>query len=548
MRFCMECGEKLSDDQLFCPNCGTKVTSEDTVLKEQTDSERDQYTHGRDQYVHPDQLSSDDALQFEEGPEAPAPKKKNKLWIGFGIGAGILAVGAIVLILILTGAFGSKSMKPSKEKLVMLEEAFMSDTLEKAEAFMSAVKDASFDADVTFDVSESSYSSSGFSNVGLLNSLSVHLCKDARKGHDIGILVQYFFNPVLDLRLFDLDKDNVFLYCSPGSNDLYQINKQQFITQMLFSEYGEGANISQFAQLLLSDQAGKLLEEDFKEVQKLLLDMLRSADIDIEEKEKIELFDGEEETCELYTVRPTSSEIEAFLAKLFDYLEKGNGFLPRILKLYGISDENFERSRGGIPEAAKELHDMHLTLEIAVQDNTIIHQKVSVDSLYFGYDAIEKKSASHMRAYFHMNNQSGGYGMSLSGMSFELDRVRNSKGMVDLEMNIADMIQVKGSYDLNKKSEIGTYAGNLTVSASARTIASVTIEPSKNGMLHKIELNPDLLNMHGVERIVANVDVKPASGVEKPSGAEIVDTSAYSGEDWRTLLNTLLAPITYAFR
>ena len=188
---------------------------------------------------------------------------------------------------------------------------------------------------------------------------------------------------------------------------------------------------------------------------------------------------------------------------------------------------------------------MHLTFEIGVQENTIIHQKISVDSLYFGYDTIEKKSALHTRIFFHMNNRSGS---SFSGTSFELDRVKDSKGKVVLEMNAADMIRINGSYDLNEKSEIGTYAGQIDITAYGRNVATVTIEPSKNGMLHRIELNPDLLNMRGVDRFVIKADVKSVTGVDKPSGAEITDTSMYSREDWLTLMNKLFVPIMYAFR
>ena len=330
MRFCMECGEKLNDDQLFCPNCGTKVAVEDAIMKDQSAPTRDQYSDGKDQYARvnpltPDETiqldeAPDEAIRFDEEPETTTAKKNHKLWVGLGIGAGVLVVGAVILVLVLTGAFKSKSLKPSKEKLITLEDAFLSDAWNQAESLASAVKEASFDADVTFDIEEDSYSSSGFSTASLMDSLSVHLSKDARKGQDIGVQVLYYFNPVLDLRLFDLDQDDILLYCSPGSNDLYRINLQQFLTQMLSSEY-ESSNVSSMlVQLLLSDQSGKLLEQDYKEVQKVLLGLFEASEVDIEAEETIELFDDEEETCELYTVQPTASELEDALTELFDYL------------------------------------------------------------------------------------------------------------------------------------------------------------------------------------------------------------------------------------
>ena len=54
--------------------------------------------------------------------------------------------------------------------------------------------------------------------------------------------------------------------------------------------------------------------------------------------------------------------------------------------------------------------------------------------------------------------------------------------------------------------------------------------------------------MNGIKKFILNVDVKPVTGVNSPVGAEIIDTSSYTEEDWRELLNTLFAPITYALR
>ena len=74
-------------------------------------------------------------------------------------------------------------------------------------------------------------------------------------------------------------------------------------------------------------------------------------------------------------------------------------------------------------------------------------------------------------------------------------------------------------------------------------MASVDIEPSENGMMHTITVYEDILYMGFEDAMKVHIDVKPGTGVQRPSGAETVDISNYSPEELEQLLQKLIAPL-----
>lgn len=91
--YCSNCGSKIDDDSLFCPNCGTRTAASGAPVSTP---------------VPPVQA---------ETPEPAAPKKKLSKGVLIGIIAGAAAVvAAVVLLVVLLGGRGGSSWEKVAEK------------------------------------------------------------------------------------------------------------------------------------------------------------------------------------------------------------------------------------------------------------------------------------------------------------------------------------------------------------------------------------------------------------------------------------------------
>lgn len=527
MRFCSECGEKLSDEHVFCPNCGTKVPVENPQP-----------------LIVPEQDTPDipaESIPYAQEPVSAMPvKKKSKLWIGLAIGAGVLAIAA-VLILIFSGAFGKRVMKPSREKLLTLEEAGLTETFDRVNAMSETVTNVSFDADITFEIKQENYTPSSMGMSAIFNSLIVRVQEDRTYNRsNIGLQVLFASNPMLDLRVFDLGQKTMYFYCAPGSDKLYQVSFEKLLAQTNL----ENADVS-YDQLLELAESGKLKEmmsEDYNAVRDILLDVIRNSEIDIQPEATIDLFEGQMQVvCEFYTIQPTAEELEEVLLKLLDYLQNSDGYLSLVTKYSGMTDEDFASAREEIATTAQKIADEHLTFEFAVIGNQIVRQKIICDSFYLGFDSYEGKTDKHSVLYF-----------STSGSDYDeefltVDIKENADSEITLNLNFDNTLIVKGTLDKKQQSVIGTCAGEIEIYYDDEKAATITVAPDAEGMMHKIDLNPDLLDMDGVNQFVVKILVKEGTGIDRPNGAEIVDTSDFTSEDWYDLLDKLTAPFQYLF-
>ena len=167
----MECGEKLRDDQQFCPNCGTKVIRQEEETKEQG------YTG---------QTFTENDFQPVNDQPAPAPKKNmKKILIAICAVAVVAALVAVVLLLTLPRCSKNKDaeekiLEPSKEKIVSLEGSCLDQVWNTAKEGVSSFKDSKFDADVTVDLKVDSYyaGSSASTIANYLPYVTLNLAKD----------------------------------------------------------------------------------------------------------------------------------------------------------------------------------------------------------------------------------------------------------------------------------------------------------------------------------------------------------------------------------
>ena len=522
MKYCMECGEKMEDDQAYCPNCGTKALN--TIKSQYNDVMTDN-------------------VMTEEVP-APAPKKKSKLGLIIGIGAAVLAVGAVFLILALTGVFKTKEkiLAPSKDKLVTLEDRFFTDLWNKSDERVNSIKSTPFDADVTFQAGdgriEEGSSYGGLDTATLLNNASLQISVDGRKGFDVGAKLNVWSNPVLDLRLFDLSQRKVSFYCSPGSNKLYEASVD-VLTQNLLRENGAYSNVpvEQIFAIVYSGNTTQMLQSDYNAVKNAFVQALRESDVQISTDQPIGLFNGEEQVvCEVYVVHPTQQAIETFLNSVIDVAQNGNGLVANIARISGATDRDFNSSREDIPEIAEEIMESNLTFEIAIIGNDVVRQKATADEFQILYETHETENGKRMRMTVRDDREQ---------LAF-MDYSESPNGQATAYMKISNEVTISGSFNTKQKSVIGTCAGRWELANRYSRLATVVIEPSSDGYMHRIILNSDELDLDLEEDLKININVKKGNGVERPKGAEVEDISYYSSDELYNLMMQLVYPIQLA--
>lgn len=516
MKYCMECGEKLEDDQLFCPMCGAKV--------QQTPEEQ------------PELLQDQMPIQPEIDNKT---KKSNKLGIILGICSGVLAIGVVILVLFLTGVFGKnslrsqKTMEPSKDKLIQLEEKALADAQDQIAAYVTELGKTSFDADVTVELPEME-SSDGFDTAAIIKNAKIQIRSDVQNGKNVGFALLLYNNPLLDVRVFDLDQKTISFYCAPGSDKLYVASLDVLMKNLTQSEDVGNEKIDAVMDFAFSEDAKKKIESDYEALKKAFTDTIDKAEIDIKTEQTVALFNGQEQvTCELYTWRPTQEQIEFFLNNILDVFENGDGYFAKVFALSGMTESDFQKSRENISETAKTIYEEELTFIVAIQGNDIIRQEIKTDEFDLIYDTLKKDTGSKKMISFLEDDQ------EMAVFSF----VEGLDGKCDIELNFESSFKLVGSFDKNKKSVIGTFAGSFDVIVDSEKVATIAVEPNENGMMHTISIGADVLDLDAEGDMKIRINVTPGTGVQRPSGAETVDISNYTPEQLEELLYKLISPL-----
>ena len=519
MKYCKECGEKLTDNQLVCPICGTAVQDEDSAASDET--------------------------IVKEGVSS-APNKNKKTRIILSIAAGVLAVGIILAVLFLTGVFkkcrtnetgpadrdAQTELAASKEKLARLEKQYLTDIRDKAIERVSAFQSLSFDADITLEA-KSSDSSGGLSNADFLNNAKLQLRTDNSNGKNIGISFLLWNNPIIDLRAFDLDKEKISLYSSARSDKLFVISFDRILSALTGNQADQTAGIEYALQMLLTDGNLEKIKPETDLLTDGYIDTLLSNDVDIKENATVTLFNGEQTVeCELYTIVPTKEQIESFLNLVLDIFENGDGHIANIIRLSGMDADEFAEARSSIPEIAEDICDSGLRLEFAIIGNQIVRRSIANDTAAFVYDTYTSDAGE--KTLISLNAEDEVYTIRMN---------ENSEETVELTAELGQ-IGISGTFQKNQKSLIGTYAGQFDIAVGRQHAASVEVYPKDHGMMHTVSLNRSVLESLSLDGdMMICVEIKPATGVQRPSGAETVDITDYSTEEILEVLHSLIGPI-----
>ncbi len=524
MKYCKECGEKLTDNQSVCPICGTAVTNTEVV------------SHG-------------DATVLETSSQSTQKKKSNKKIILF-VAACVLLIGIVFLVLFLTGVFSKckpdetsqaseqreidpeVSETPSKERLVRLEKKYLTDLRDTVVSRISEFQALSFDADVTL-AAENTSGSGGLSTADFLNNAKLQLQMENSNGKNIGVSFLLWNNPIIDLRAFDLGQEKISIYSSARADKLYVVSLDKVLQTLLGDQSFQANGIVSMIQTLLVDSNAEKLKPETDLLIDGLMNSILANDVQIKENESVLLSDGEQEvTCELYTVTLTKEQIELFLNLVLDEVENGNGFIADSIRRAGIGPDEISNARNNIPDTAQRAIDSGLRFEIAVSGNSIVRQSVINNSMTLVWDTFTTDAGKNTFL-----------SLQTDGKPHTIVMKENHEGLVDLRADIRD-VAISGSFDKNRKSLIGTYAGTFEVSVNGRKIAAIEIFPSDQGMMHSVTLDESVLaNLPIDGDITLRIEVKSATGVQRPNGAETEDISDYSAEKLLEVLRGLIGPI-----
>lgn len=529
MKYCNQCGERLNDDQAFCTNCGAPVAAV---------KQKSQY---RDEPVYQDD-------QVYDIP-APAPKNKKALTIGLIVGGSILLIGLVFLILWLTGVFNKKDgadestdnefgtrisdtvvekMDPSYEKLIAVEDNFLFDTFSKIKTCLTVLRKACVDVDVTADATKA-YTSSGFDVADLVNRAKIQVHADGRTGYDLGADLTISGNPIVDLRLFDLDKNKVKFYCSTDPDYMYVAALDDMIPNLV--SQNSGIPVKELLELLYSGKLPSMIESDYKDLSIAVTGLIKKENTTVDPETTVNMGDLGYMTCEKYIVTPTADDFEVFLGKILDIYEKNDGFISTLVTYSGMSKQDIKETRQHIREYAESIYNdgKGIKLEVAVQDGKIIKQTV----LYSEEPQVTYISC-HTDAGYYANLQT-------PVLWFTRD---DRSGRTNINGYIAGY-NFYADFDLNQKSEIGTYAGSFRISdRHYGTIVSVDAQTNGNGMLHSVTINTDAIDLDSTfSRLVLLLNVKPGTGVQKPNTRYEEDITKYDRDRLEQLMYRLIGPL-----
>ncbi len=525
MRYCKECGEKLTDNQRVCPICGTAVQDSDASA-------------GEEQTV------------FEKAA-SQKPKKSNRLKIILSIAAGVVAVGIVFLVLFLTGVFkqckptdsrstdgqdsetaDSEILAPSKEKIAQLEKRNLTAIRDKAFEQIAFYQSLSFDADVTLE-SDSDGGAGRLSTADFLNNAKLQLRMDNRSGKDLGVSFLLWNNPIIDLRAFDLDREQISVYSSARSDKIFTVSVNQIVELLASGQVGQAQWIRYALRMILSDNLSEKLKPETDLLIESFINAILSCNVDIQTDQSVLLFDGDETVdCEVYTMRPTAEQVASFLNSLIDLAENENGYLSELIRLSGFDSTEAANARKKIPEIAQQIYESGLEFAFAVKGNEIVRTAMKNNNFSFVCDTFAAGTGKRFAIRINAEN-----------FAADMEMKKNDDGTVELKTT-ANRITVTGSCRKDRKSLIGTYEGRFEVTVDSQKAALIEITPSDQGMMHRISLDRSVVSGLSLDNnITVFIDVKPATGIQRPNGAETVDATGFSAEELTDMFHSLIAPI-----
>ncbi|MBR3383412.1 MAG: zinc ribbon domain-containing protein [Clostridia bacterium] len=540
MKYCPNCGEALADEVSFCPECGTAVPSSEV-------------TAAPAQATPAQAAPAEGSFNSEAAPEAKHAKKRSKVGPVIAIVLAVLLAACAVLYF--TGLW-KKLLPASRLKLGLgekalvdrgLDELFSDDNriLTNTETKLSAELSVDLETDGGL-FSEATYIKS------LLDELKIGIDVDVSEGgSNMKLGAVYKGNPVLDATVTNED-GKIGFYVPQLDANYYTLTSEKFIEAFSDGEApANGLDIS-FEPI---DEAE--YRREVNDLLKIIAGISTKENTEITKGFDAHLFDIKTTTkVDKYVITPKEEEIVNVINELADYLEKdGSKFGKGIAKLYEIvlaetsayasaseddeplSENVFDYMREHAAEAAKDVVEANVSIEIYMIGNDVVSHRVHSDDGDLIVDAREENSVT--RFYVSFVDDYGDTNV-VTGTYDESDRSKAALNMRvlpgDSDEPTADLDIV---FDLTKLNKLGLCPlnGSLKVADEEAAVFKVVENGEALDCSFRIIIPEE--DADDVKGITVNASVKEGEGVQAPSGVTPTDLSDKSNEEIQEIIYTM---------
>lgn len=349
MAFCEKCGSIMSEEQTFCTACGARVQEENNS---------------------PQEMNSE--LAFEQQPIVAVKKKKKK-----GLAIALIII-ACVVVLAVAGFLVYKfafSLTP-KETVDAAVADWMSETAEKSEKLFN-VESLSNDYQLSLhldDVIVPGSEAESQMAFALISTLKLNIGVDVNPDEN-----QYLIGLSASMSGSELIKEVATI--SEEGIGLYNAEQGKYVI-VSWEELGIDKEMldSLESTVLPSDKISSLATA-FSESFALLTS---DENIVLEKDVDVALKNGQNISCDMYTVTPSKEQWEAFLNGIVDAID-ARKFIKSIVMPYSFYNEAYDF----VSEAAEKLVEENVSFKLGLIGKDIMAFELSFEEGQISFERTE---------------------------------------------------------------------------------------------------------------------------------------------------------------
>lgn len=598
MKTCLNCGQTLPDDAIFCGNCGTRLSPEPESAAQPPQPEEPvpapQSAGAEEQPVQPEsQQPGSDPQPSQPEPQQPGPEtqqaqpkaqpspgdsfcpncgeriqgsavfcpncggrldpptsgksaqptKPKKRFFGLALCAAAVVALAVIGAVALPGLFSS----PEKEFVQIQQDLFVERLMDQLEETLDAYGSGQFSSDLTISASVDTPEIDRYledSSIGL----KLDLNRDSLLAEGQLVLMG---SPVLNA-IGTYDKGQVG-FSLPEVDDTYYVMD---LSSMIYDFTGQDVDLSQLALPEISGQQWRSLIQSYLDT---VYTVVTKDNVEVKKGESVRLeeldrrFEGT-----VYTFTPSGSDVEAMCLEIARNLREDETLRSLILNI--VSPETLEAAFGadvfGGYDLEDQLDEAILSLADALEERASYFGDQVERSDFTWTLVTEKKEVRMIRieadgqavVYERDGSESAGvseviYLDSLDYSQVLLEHEYTKKGSVSegsltLTVPYESSVLLDYEVDESKRSALGAYYGtyDLSIPDTGMDFSMEVKEGDEGGVDHVLSLYncQSLYYFAPFDYLELTINATDKSTAKKPSG-KTVDITDYSTSELEEL-------------